>query len=180
MSVYIPIKTINEDKANFLQILKMISSEVIRTKQVMIERLAPLLQYTVIPERYRGDQGVWQPPFRDAAGVIIDRILHPATIEPTTGYTNEEFVALVLQQDKIMSEHEDYAALRGYNTTNKLKQISQVSKGLSIIQTVDTIRYPPFESIALSSSFIPERILRDKRIVEYQVRNGYENITYLS
>jgi hypothetical protein len=48
VAIYIPMKTINEDDANFMQILKDIPPEEVMRKQLEIEKIAPRLQYAVV------------------------------------------------------------------------------------------------------------------------------------
>jgi hypothetical protein len=79
---------------------------------------ASTLQYSVVPDRIREENGdTWSPPFRDAADVVIDRILDPATIEPIEGYTNEELKRLNLEQKLLSETHEDFAAMRTKDKT---------------------------------------------------------------
>lgn len=48
VSVYIPMKSINNQEVNFVDILKKISPEEIARKQKLIEQIAPRLQYAVV------------------------------------------------------------------------------------------------------------------------------------
>ena len=85
------MKQINEEGSNFMEILKDISPEEIARKQRAIEKLAPSLQYSVVPKEYadgvspNGPLRVWRPPVRDAADVIIERILDRETVAPIDG-----------------------------------------------------------------------------------------------
>ena len=75
-AVYIPMARINTDGANFLSILKAVPPEELARKQAAVRRLAPTLQYTIVPASVReGD--VWAPPFRDAAEVCQRYCLGP-------------------------------------------------------------------------------------------------------
>jgi hypothetical protein len=72
----------------------------------------------VVPDRIREENGdTWSPPYRDAADVVIDRILDPATIEPIEGYTYEELKRLNLEQKLLSETHEDFAAMRTKDKT---------------------------------------------------------------
>jgi hypothetical protein len=64
-----------------------------------------------------GPQRIWRPPFRDAADVIIERILDRETVAPIKGFTDSELLRLVDLQNEIMDTHEDYAALRTATAT---------------------------------------------------------------
>lgn len=114
VSVYIPLKAMNKGGANFIDILKNLTPEAVALKQAKIRALAPSLQYSVVPDRVgNGSDGRhWAPPLRDAADVIISRILARKTIEPIHGYSDAELMAQHDQQNEIMDNHEDYEALR--------------------------------------------------------------------
>ena len=113
VAVYIPMKTINNDGGNFIAILKAIPPEELARKQAAVRRIAPSLQYSIVPDRIREDLGqTWSPPFRDAAEVVIERVLDRNTIEPVEGYTYEELKRLNLEQKLLSETHEDYAAMR--------------------------------------------------------------------
>ena len=113
VAVYIPMKTINNDGGNFIAILKAIPAEELARKQAAVRKIAPSLQYSIVPDRIREDQGqTWSPPFRDAAEVVIERVLDRRTIEPVEGYTYEELKRLNLEQKLLSETHEDYAAMR--------------------------------------------------------------------
>jgi hypothetical protein len=101
LSVYISMKSINADGVNFIDILKSIPIEELQKKQRAIEKIAPTLQYSVVPDRYisgskKGQS--WKPPFRDAGGVIIEKILDRKTVEPLGGFTDQELLDLVDKQ----------------------------------------------------------------------------------
>lgn len=48
VSVYIPMSKINEQNANFLEILRAIPSDEVRRKQQHIASIAPTLQYSIV------------------------------------------------------------------------------------------------------------------------------------
>ena len=52
---------------------------------------------------------------------MIDKILDRKTVEPLHGFTDEELLSQVAQQNDIMDNHEDYAALRAAETSSKKK-----------------------------------------------------------
>ena len=115
--IYIPMKQINEGHVNFMQVLRNISHHDIREKQKLIERLAPRLQYSIVPDSSSCVSNdtctqIWDPPFVDAQEVIIRNVLNQKTIEPINGFTDEELLEQHDRQNYIMSTHEDYAALR--------------------------------------------------------------------
>ena len=113
VAVYIPMSKINSDGANFIQILKAIPPAELARKQAAVRRLAPSLQYSIVPDRVREDLGhVWAPPFRDAADVVIEHVLDPRTIEPVQGYSDEQLKRLNLEQKLLSQTHEDYASMR--------------------------------------------------------------------
>ncbi|CAK9250377.1 unnamed protein product [Sphagnum jensenii] len=179
VSVYIPMRVINEEGANFIDILRKMPDSELQKKQMAIERLAPSLQYSVVPARVgRGDDGrTWRPPHPDATDIIISRLLDPHTIEPLSGFTDEEILEQVAEQNRIMEEHEDYAALRpsnvstvtvgrGDNPRNRSKKNQKVY-GMSKLLSADELHYPPQKSLDASASFIPLSILRNHSIIEY-------------
>ena len=132
VAVYIPMKTINNDGGNFIAILKAIPPEELARKQAAVRRIAPSLQYSIVPDRVREDLGqTWSPPFRDAGEVVIERVLDRRTIEPVEGYTYEELKRLNLEQKLLSETHEDYAAMRtsekttGDSSKKKLTQAEQ-------------------------------------------------------
>lgn len=100
ISVYIPRdRLVTNDSANFvLDFLTHISTEEIERKQQAIASLAPRLQYSLVPARYRreideiersiGDNANnaknivaprWDPPFDDAVSVIIQHVVSDDT-----------------------------------------------------------------------------------------------------
>jgi hypothetical protein len=104
VSVYIPMRDINENGVNFLNVLRAIPRSVLREKQAYIAKLAPSLQYSVVPKRIYDAYDVsqhdvqtvtWAPPFRDAVDVIIEKILDPHTVHPIQGFTDAELLAQV-------------------------------------------------------------------------------------
>ncbi len=114
---------------------------------------------------------VWKPPFRDAADVIIDKILDRQTVEPLHGFKDDELLAQVEEQNRIMDEHEDYAALRSDGKPGNIKEKVQIAKGrsgISRLLTREDVYYPPVQSVELSKTFLPLEILRNKDIVEYK------------
>lgn len=131
VSVYMPKQMIMEENANFLDILKAITPEELLKKQLAIERIASRLQYSLVcfrtfilpiimlifvifkvPERINGDRGdVWDSPVRDAADVIIEKILDRKTIEPLNGFGEQDLIQQKCMQNDIMQNHADYAGL---------------------------------------------------------------------
>lgn len=109
VSVYIPMKQINEEGSNFMEILRDISPEEIARKQRAIEKLAPSLQYSVVPEQYadgvspNGPSRVWRPPVRDAADVIIERILDRETVAPIDGQYHFILLTMIMRVSFIKS-----------------------------------------------------------------------------
>eukprot|EP01041_Mallomonas_annulata_P004876 gene4876-9723_t len=119
VSVYIPLYSINNNNENFINILKSYTPEDILKKQMFIEKYAPKLQYSIIPKHITNEQNknpnkdlIWAPPFEDASDVIINKILDRKTVEPITGYSDEELLRQHMQQKEIMNKHEDFSALR--------------------------------------------------------------------
>lgn len=182
IAVYIPMKKINEEGANFLDILRAIPEEKVQKMQKAIEKIAPTLQYSVVPSRIgTGENGItWKPPFRDAGDVIIERILDRKTVEPVQGFTDDELLDQVNLQNKIMDEHDDYAALRSEGKIGAIKdkvQIAKGRKGISKLLTSETMYYPPYKSIMLSTTFLPAEVLRNTDIIEYDKKG---KVRYLS
>jgi hypothetical protein len=144
VSVYIPLKSINTGEANFINILKGLSAQDVAKKQAKIRELSPSLQYSVVPDRMgNGSDGRhWAPPVRDAADVIISRILSPATIEPIHGYSDAELMAQHDKQNEIMDTHEDYEALRsdvkdaGKKRAIKWKPKKKLTEGLAGVSKI--------------------------------------------
>lgn len=93
ISVYIPLTDVMDygKRLNFMDILAGIPTSVIRQKQSAIEKIAPRLQYSVVPSRlgvydYLRTRSVisndpsievvtWSPPFKDAVDVFVENIL---------------------------------------------------------------------------------------------------------
>jgi hypothetical protein len=106
VAVYIPMNAIMEEGVNFINVLKAITPMQLAKKQAAIRRLAPSLQYSVVPDRLVEGKDIWNPPFRDAADVIIERILDRQTIEPIEGYSYEELKQLNLKQKLLFETSE--------------------------------------------------------------------------
>jgi hypothetical protein len=144
VSVYIPLKSINTGEANFITILKALTPEQVAKKQARIRELAPSLQYSVVPDRIgNGSDGRhWAPPQRDAADVIISRILNTKTIEPIHGYSDKELMEQHDKQNEIMDTHEDYEALRsdvkdaGKKRPIKWKPKKKLTEGLAGVSKI--------------------------------------------
>lgn len=121
------MQDINNGGLNFLDYLKKISPEDILRKQKAIEIIAPTLQYSVIPENVgNGDDcKTWKSPFRDAADVIIEKILDKKTVEPIDGFSDEELFEQHERQNDIMDYHDDYAALRSVTESKKAKPVTE-------------------------------------------------------
>ena len=117
LAVYIPRQEVIDKGLNVIEILKKKSPEEIKAKQDAIEKIAPRLQYSIVPEGYGGlgspgSRGsVWGPPTPDAADVIIEKILSRETVEPLTGFSDEELEMQKQQQKQIMATHPDYIGL---------------------------------------------------------------------
>ena len=118
VAVYISRQEMIERGANAMSILKNISIDEIRAKQDAIEKIAPRLQYSVVPEGFgsgisrpgwRGS--VWGPPVPDAADIIINKMLDRETVEPLSGFSAEDLEKQKEQQKLIMATHEDYIGL---------------------------------------------------------------------
>ena len=103
--------------------------------QLSIEKIAPTLQYSVIPKSIGNlDSGkIWKSPFKDAADVIIEKILDRQTVHPINGWSNEELLRQHHEQKEIMEYHEDFAALRGRASG---RNEDKINKKIAI-QTVD-------------------------------------------
>ena len=120
ISVFISKKTIVQDGVNFLDILTAIPGSELRKKQLALEKIAPKLQYSVVPndilQRSEGvinkdNPPVWDPPLVDAADIIINKILDRNTIEPLSGFTDSELGELNCMQNSLTLKHPDYAGL---------------------------------------------------------------------
>lgn len=112
IAIFIPKQSILEQSANFLEILQAISEEEVARRQRLIASIAPRLQYAVVPEDVKADEGhVWSPPFPDAVDVIVSRILDRRTIEPLDGFSEIDLIRHKCMQNDIMQNHADYAGL---------------------------------------------------------------------
>lgn len=144
VSVYIPLKSINSGDANFITVLKALSPEEVARKQAAVRKIAPLLQYSIVPDSAgNGTDGRhWAPPMEDAADVIINRILDRRTIEPINGYSDAELMAQHEKQNEIMDTHEDYEALRsdvkdaGKKKAAKLRPRKKLTEGLAGVSKI--------------------------------------------
>jgi hypothetical protein len=67
---------------------------------------APSLQFSIVPDNLIEGQHIWRPPYRDAADVIIEKILDRKTIEPIEGYTYEQLKQLNLEQKMLFETSE--------------------------------------------------------------------------
>ena len=119
-TVYLPKLDVLKKDVNFMKILEAIPKEEILKKQQAIARLAPRLQYSVVPEKYRAakDSGndpqqfkTWAPPHRDATDVVIEKLIDPKTIEPVSGYTPEQLKKAQREQRQIMGTNPDYMGM---------------------------------------------------------------------
>lgn len=54
---------------------------------------------------------MWDSPVYDAADVIIENILDRKTIEPMTGFGEQDLIQQKCLQNDIMQNHADYAGL---------------------------------------------------------------------
>ena len=84
------------NNVSFVEVLAAIPAEEVRRKQQAIARIAPRLQYSAVPDRFLREEALpgvlsndpgstpitWQPPFRDAVDVIVDRIVDAKTMFP--------------------------------------------------------------------------------------------------
>lgn len=59
--------------------------------------------------KYKGKH--WNPPFRDAVDVIMERILNRTTIEPLEGFTHDQVLQFAQLRDDISAEDPDYTGL---------------------------------------------------------------------
>jgi xyloglucan galactosyltransferase MUR3 len=123
-TVYIPKNEILQGQSSFMDRLLAISDQELRLKQEAIARIAPRLQYSVVPPQWRDStQGLsWAPPERDATDVIIERILDRRTIEPVAGYTAEQIQKMQTAQNVLMTTDPDYMGSGSPGTPQKRKQ----------------------------------------------------------
>jgi xyloglucan galactosyltransferase MUR3 len=133
-TVIIPKLDIVQGKVSLMSSLLAISDQELREKQKAIARIAPRLQYSVVPPEWRKHQsGVfWAPPERDATDVIIERILDRKTIEPMTGFSSEEIKEKQVAQKLTMANDPDYmgsglALEKKSRTAEKTKKSKQPS-----------------------------------------------------
>ena len=128
-TIYIPLQQVLQGSVDFMQVLRDISAEDIQRKQQVIAKLAPRLQYSVVPERiYQQEQQLqqgqgegregqgpvvvaWEPPFEDASSIIIQRLLHPDTSAPLQGFSREQLRRQKCLQHELMRRHEAYGGL---------------------------------------------------------------------
>ena len=119
-TVYIPKLDVIDEKINFMTVLEQLPPDVVMQKQAAVARLAPKLQYTVVPQAFVPEKGAgndpnkrlyWKPPFKDATDIIIDRILDADTIEPIGGLTDEKIKEMQKQQYHIMGTNPDYMGM---------------------------------------------------------------------
>ncbi|RYH32498.1 hypothetical protein EON65_00535 [archaeon] len=112
VAVFIPKQNIMEQQANFLELLREISPEELLRKQKAIERIAPTLQYAVVPAYVHPEKGdIWTPPIDDAVEVIISKMLDRKTIEPLDGFSGLNLIQQKCMQNDILQNHADYAGL---------------------------------------------------------------------
>ena len=156
ISIYIPRQRVVNEGLNVLNYLKEITADQISKMQEKIERIAPMLQYSVVPPGYgqftnfidkntiivdqnnhkavplrdvlpNKDPGeltieevkkninymgpTWRPPFPDAMDVVIDRILNRSTVEPMSGFTDEQIRKMTIYRDYVLSYDPAYAGL---------------------------------------------------------------------
>lgn len=74
-SVYIPGGLVRSGKINLMSVLRSITPEVIRKKQLAIAELAPRVQFAIPPWQWLkniSDDTVWDPPFDDAAELALN------------------------------------------------------------------------------------------------------------
>jgi len=128
IAVYIPRAAILDQKVNFLDVLKAITPQELRRKQLAIEKVAPRLQFSLTPaaiqldrqkkenKRKSGENStsplvIWDSPVYDAVDVIIEHLLNRSTVEPLNGFTDEELRLQKCRQNVIVRHHPDYAGL---------------------------------------------------------------------
>lgn len=126
ISIYISIPSILVQGTNFISILSAIPKETLLLKQRAIEKLAPRLQYSVIPaqisqqinistignSKYSDDPVIlWEPPYYDAVNVVIDKILDHQNIQPLDGFTIDQRRRHKCIQNDLISYHYEYGGL---------------------------------------------------------------------
>ena len=75
ISVYIPGGALRSGAVKFMDVLRNIRPQVIKKKQALIAKLAPMMQYSVPPLKLmenRKDQTRWDPPFEDGVDAILN------------------------------------------------------------------------------------------------------------
>eukprot|EP00602_Paraphysomonas_sp_CaronLab_P005728 CAMPEP_0185031692 /NCGR_PEP_ID=MMETSP1103-20130426/19309_1 /TAXON_ID=36769 /ORGANISM="Paraphysomonas bandaiensis, Strain Caron Lab Isolate" /LENGTH=408 /DNA_ID=CAMNT_0027567305 /DNA_START=255 /DNA_END=1481 /DNA_ORIENTATION=- len=131
-TVYIPKLDVVEGRVSVLNILSNIGADELLAKQEAIARIAPRLQYSVVPDVYGGESSVpklqgagsiWAPPQRDAADVIIDRILDQETVEPLEGFSAQRLKELQVRQKEIMETDPDYMGMAPLSRKKKRQNL---------------------------------------------------------
>ena len=77
ISVYIPGGALRSGAVKFMDVLRDIKPEVVKKKQALIAKLAPIMQYSAPPLKVlenRNDQATWDPPFEDGVDAILNGI----------------------------------------------------------------------------------------------------------
>jgi hypothetical protein len=67
--------------------------------------------YPSPPDSYQYRGKFWNPPFRDAVDIIIDRLLNRSTVEPLEGFTQDQVLKFAQLRDDISAEDPDYTGL---------------------------------------------------------------------
>jgi len=128
VAVYIPVSSVLTGQVNVMLLLSSIPDQEVLKKQKAIERIAPRLQYSVVPRRisqrinisatvgksstYSMDPVMaWEPPVMDAVDVLVERMLDPKTIEPRGGFTVDQRRAQKCFQNDLISYHPEYGGL---------------------------------------------------------------------
>jgi len=128
VSVHIPLQKITSQEIHFVDYLKSISPETIAQKQKSIFDVAAKLQYSLVPPSVSRmvntsrdfattsvhaltTSTIYEPPFPDAASIIINRILDQATIEPIEGFSEEELRKQKCMQHELIKSHPDYGGI---------------------------------------------------------------------
>lgn len=127
ISVFLSVREVSSKKFNFLKILERISPQLLLQKQLAIAKVAPRLQYSVVPLHIRsrvnisreghGTYGeddasvVWDPAQPDAVDIIIQRMLNRSSIKPLEGFSDEELRMHKCLQHSIVQMHSDYGGL---------------------------------------------------------------------